>query len=213
VFINICKFTSILLHVIFVIACFYSLSGFAYCNSFVFVVSLQCRNVVLYCIVHYDKDIWRTLWREMSGEIVTGEREPLLGVVQSYDVCIDSASPGSVDHSICVPEIINTPVTNSHLQVFKRRWYVLVLFSLIYMTQSAIWNTWGPLTQSAEIAFGWSLDDIALLANWGCIMYVSSMVFFSWLMDVKGTLFSLIRICYFFLFVKNSHSALIPSVL
>jgi len=97
------------------------------------------------------------------------ESEPLLAVVPSYDTVAET-----------------TLVTDSRLQVFKRRWYVLVLFSLVYMTQSAIWNTWGPLTQSVKVAFGWSLDDVALLTNWGCIMYVASMAFFSWLMDVKG---------------------------
>jgi len=129
----------------------------------------------------------------MSCDIVAneGEGEPLLSVVPSYNVSnssgIDSANLSTVDRT--------SHVTNSHLQVFKRRWYILLLFSLVYVMQSTIWNTWGPLAQSAKIAFGWSLDEIALLTNWGCIMYVSSMVFFSWLMDVKGMLcFLLIRI-------------------
>jgi len=130
--------------------------------------------------------------KAMSYEIAASEREPLLGVVPRDNVSdsniIDSADPATVDHGshVSVSETTNTPATNSRLQVFKRRWYILVLFSLVCMTQSAIWNTWGPLTQSAKIAFDWSLDDIALLTNWGGIMYVCSMVFFSWLMDVKG---------------------------
>jgi len=122
----------------------------------------------------------------MSCETAASEKEPLLAVA-SYDVSnsnnIDSRDNRTVGHTAHVA------VNGSHLQVFKRRWYILILFSLVSIGQTVIWNTWGPLAQSAEVAFGWSLSEIALLTNWGCIMYVSSTVFFSWLMDVKGMLF------------------------
>jgi hypothetical protein len=74
----------------------------------------------------------------------------------------------------------------SVVAIYKRRWYILLVFSLLNIAQNAVWNTWNPLSQSVQIAFGWTLSDIALLTNWGCITYVISMPFFSWLMDVKG---------------------------
>ena len=133
---------------------------------------------------------WAKL-KTMSHEIVTSEREPLLSVTPDYNEShsndIHSSNLGTVDHPSDVAEITCAPVSDSHLQVFKRRWYILVLFSLANVIQSTIWNTWAPLAQSAHIAFGWSLGEIALLTNWGCIMYVCSTVFLSWLMDVKGT--------------------------
>lgn len=70
--------------------------------------------------------------------------------------------------------------------VYKRRWYILTIFSLIAGVQAAAWNTWGPITGSAEDVFGWSVGTIALLENWGPIAYIVSFLFFSWLMDVKG---------------------------
>jgi len=153
---------------------------------------LYCVTGILCCIVLDDKVGRQAVLKAMSCEIVASEREPLLDVVSNRDVsnsnCSDAANLGIVDRTSCVAETIYSPVTSSHLQVFKRRWYILVLFSLVSVSQSAIWNTWGPITPSAEIAFGWSLDDIALLTSWGCVMYVSSVMFFSWLMDVKGTL-------------------------
>jgi len=125
----------------------------------------------------------------MSHQIAADERQPLLTDVPRYDVSnssdISSAHPDRVD--LCVPEVTCAPVSDSRIHVFKRRWYILVLFSLVNMMQIMIYNTWGPLATSAQIAFGWSLDEIALLTNWGCIMYVLSSFFFSWLMDVKGT--------------------------
>ena len=72
--------------------------------------------------------------------------------------------------------------------VYKRRWYILTIFSLIAGVQAAAWNTWGPITGSAEDVFGWSDGTIALLENWGPIAYILSFLFFSWLMDVKGML-------------------------
>ena len=136
----------------------------------------------------------------MSYDLDASEKEPLLCDVASYNVSntsgFDSTNAATVDDSLDVAGVTNTPDAGSQLKVFKRRWYIMVLFSLVYITQSSIWNTWGPLTNSAEVAFGWSLDDIALLTNWGCIMYVSSTVFFSWMMDVKGLLFFvLVMIC------------------
>ncbi|KAM7447983.1 Solute carrier 49 member 4 [Porites harrisoni] len=70
--------------------------------------------------------------------------------------------------------------------VYHRRWYILVVFSLIAGVQAAVWNTWGPITGSAEDVFGWSDGTIALLENWGPIAYIISFLVFSWLMDIKG---------------------------
>lgn len=72
--------------------------------------------------------------------------------------------------------------------VYKRRWYILTIFSLIAGVQAAAWNTWGPITGSAEDVFGWNDGTIALLENWGPIAYIVSFLFFSWLLDVKGIL-------------------------
>ena len=81
-----------------------------------------------------------------------------------------------------------TPVDPNGTVVYKRRWYIMLLFSLIALNQTSVWNTWNPLTQSVQLAFNWTISDVALLANWGCITYVLSMPFFSWMMDVKGWL-------------------------
>lgn len=71
-------------------------------------------------------------------------------------------------------------------RVYHRRWYILVVFSLIAGLQGCVWNTWGPITGSAEAVYGWTDGTIALLENWGPITYILSFVLFSWLMDVKG---------------------------
>lgn len=85
-------------------------------------------------------------------------------------------------------------VVTESCAVYHRRWYILVVFSLIAGVQAAVWNTWGPITGSAEDVFGWSDGTIALLENWGPIAYIVSFLLFSWLLDVKGR---------FLLFLKN----------
>ncbi|XP_074652993.1 solute carrier family 49 member 4 homolog [Tubulanus polymorphus] len=76
--------------------------------------------------------------------------------------------------------------------VYPVRWYILFLFSSLALTQSAVWNTWGPIAESAEIVFGIQKKEIALLSNWTCITIVLSMVFFLWLMEQKGLRWSVV---------------------
>jgi hypothetical protein len=71
-------------------------------------------------------------------------------------------------------------------RVYHRRWYILIVFSLIAGLQGCVWNTWGPITGSAKAVYGWSDGTIALLENWGPITYILSFVLFSWLLDIKG---------------------------
>ncbi|KAJ8297827.1 hypothetical protein KUTeg_024358 [Tegillarca granosa] len=63
-------------------------------------------------------------------------------------------------------------IKNNEIRVYKRRWYVLILFSLLAFTQGSFWITWGPIAASSEYAFGWSDADIALYANWGPIAFI-----------------------------------------
>ncbi|XP_067686586.1 solute carrier family 49 member 4 homolog [Haliotis asinina] len=72
------------------------------------------------------------------------------------------------------------------IRSYKRRWYVLVVFSYAALLQAAVWNCFGPVAQSAEAVFGWSDAEIGMLNNWGNIVYIVFMVPVAWLMDVKG---------------------------
>lgn len=76
--------------------------------------------------------------------------------------------------------------TNNEIRVYKRRWYVLILFSLLAFTQGSFWITWGPIAASSEYAFGWTDADIALYANWGPIAFIVTALVMSWIVDVKG---------------------------
>lgn len=57
-------------------------------------------------------------------------------------------------------------------RVYARRWYVLLIFGMIAFTQNLVWNTWGPIAQSAKVVFGWSDSQIGQFANMGNIAYL-----------------------------------------
>ncbi|XP_064594848.1 solute carrier family 49 member 4-like isoform X2 [Liolophura sinensis] len=113
------------------------------------------------------------------------ERKPLLtDVLDEHDSY--SIQYSSINSS--VSEERSVPVRSLEVKVYKRRFYILFMFSMSTLAQAAVWNTWGPVSQSAKQVFGWTDGDIALLANWGPISFIISLYPFSWIMDVKGPL-------------------------
>ncbi|XP_046573352.1 solute carrier family 49 member 4 homolog [Haliotis rubra] len=72
------------------------------------------------------------------------------------------------------------------IKSYKRRWYVLGVFAYAALLQAGIWNTFGPIAQSAKAVFGWTDAHIALFYNGGNIGYFIFMFPVAWLMDVKG---------------------------
>lgn len=71
-------------------------------------------------------------------------------------------------------------------EVYARRWYVLVVFSLSAAIQGWGWATWGPITQSSKAVFAWTDANVALQPLWGNLAFIFAMVPAIWLMDVKG---------------------------
>ena len=93
------------------------------------------------------------------------------GIAKQKDPLIDDKDD---DEDVEIP--------TEETKVYYRRFYVVFVVSLIAFTQSWIWNGWGPIQGPAETVFGWSDSIIALMANWGPIAYVISIVFWTWLM-------------------------------
>ena len=70
--------------------------------------------------------------------------------------------------------------------VYKRRWYILCLFSLFAFLQCFIWNTFGPLTYAVEFAYKWGDETIAMMPNWGAIMFLVALAPLTWIVERKG---------------------------
>ncbi|XP_046553153.1 solute carrier family 49 member 4 homolog [Haliotis rubra] len=92
------------------------------------------------------------------------------------------------DDGLLAP-VNSSPVTQEvevKVKLYKRRWYILVVFGLFAATQNIMWNTFAPISAASEDAFGWDDGTITTLTNWGPISFMVAAVFFSWVIDVKG---------------------------
>ena len=110
------------------------------------------------------------------------ERDPLLARRADHDhiVGYGHTHDGSIQ---AVDEASEQP---QEFTAYKRRWYILFIYSMLAFTQSLSWNTWGPIASSAKFAFGWSNSFISLLISWGPIMFMATVFPFSWLIETKG---------------------------
>ncbi|KAJ8012350.1 hypothetical protein DPEC_G00041790 [Dallia pectoralis] len=97
---------------------------------------------------------------------------------------------------LIVPSITETSSPPVYSRVYGRRWLILTLFSLLAFMQGLVWNTWGPIQNSAMHAFGFSKSDIAVLVLWGPVGFAPWLLFM-WLMDKKGLRASLLLSTFF----------------
>eukprot|EP01050_Picozoa_sp_SAG11_P026868 SAG11_NODE_6592_length_1282_cov_1.478445_2_plen_305_part_00 len=79
-----------------------------------------------------------------------------------------------------------------HYQPSAARFYILLAFCLLSFNQSLFWITFSPVASSAKAYYG--IDDgmIALLMNWGPIVYIPICGLTSWLTAQKN---GLRRVC------------------
>ncbi|CAL1545968.1 unnamed protein product [Lymnaea stagnalis] len=80
-------------------------------------------------------------------------------------------------------------------EVYKRRWYLLLVFALSALLWNAVWSTWGPIAQSAKDVYGWSDGDIAMFTWLGNIPFLVTMFPIAYLMDVKGMRIAMVLSC------------------
>ena len=70
--------------------------------------------------------------------------------------------------------------------VYTRRWWIIAVFSYNCITQTLIWNTWGPIAQSAKEVFGWDDATIGMIPNYSNISTLFTVLLASYFMDQKG---------------------------
>ncbi|XP_042211793.1 solute carrier family 49 member 4 homolog isoform X2 [Homarus americanus] len=61
------------------------------------------------------------------------------------------------------------PTTKTYLT----RFWILFIVSSLGALHAVQWNTWGPISESMNKSFtGWGQSTVAIMANWGTIMFV-----------------------------------------
>ena len=91
-------------------------------------------------------------------------------------------------------EFQNSPTSTSAIvttrvefKVYKRRWYVLFVFTAEAFIYNMTWNTWGPIQEPSKVAFGWTDFDLLLISSWAAIALLATSLPLTWLMDSKGS--------------------------
>ena len=85
------------------------------------------------------------------------------------------------------------PNHRQNFKVYKRRWYILLVFFICSALNGMKWNTWGPIQGTAQVAFGWTKTTVTLLAAWGPVAFIVVFLPVSWLMDTKGKKFEVAK--------------------
>ncbi len=62
--------------------------------------------------------------------------------------------------------ILQSPSPLSSHRVYRRRWYILLLFATLELHQCLVWNTFGPIAFAVKFAYRWSDATLAMLLNW-----------------------------------------------
>ncbi|XP_071103141.1 solute carrier family 49 member 4 homolog [Haliotis cracherodii] len=118
--------------------------------------------------------------------------------------CVDDSLPPLRGNGTRTPHIISnespkvsdeeSPLLDStrNIKSYRHRWYVLVVFSFAALLHTVVWNTFGPIAQSAKAVFGWTDANIGMLNNLANIVYIVFMFPMAWLMDVKGLRISML---------------------
>ncbi|KAK7092958.1 solute carrier family 49 member 4-like [Littorina saxatilis] len=103
-------------------------------------------------------------------------------------------SPNGIDEEESTPLL---GLESTVIAVYPRRWYLLLLFSLVALFQTLIWATWGPISQSAEAALSWDDSNITMCVWMGNVPFALLCIPLSWLMDHKGLRISVLLTCLF----------------
>lgn len=126
------------------------------------------------------------------------DKQPVLASVSSEDMGKEETDlkftelppPYSEVSLNNVPKQISEESTDlPELKIYRRRWYILLLFCLLACQQCLVWNTFGPIESGAIFAYSWSASTAPMFANWGTIMFCVTVIPLSKLVeyDIRTT--------------------------
>ncbi|XP_045170160.2 solute carrier family 49 member 4-like isoform X1 [Mercenaria mercenaria] len=76
--------------------------------------------------------------------------------------------------------------------VYAIRWYVIAVVSLANILNNFLWATWGSISQSAYLVYGWTDEKLFWIVNVGNITGFLSVLFGVYLVDCKGIRVSMV---------------------
>ncbi|XP_066297049.1 solute carrier family 49 member 4 homolog [Branchiostoma lanceolatum] len=99
----------------------------------------------------------------------TDDKQTLLA--QKVYNAVPTSSSTSEQDAVLPTVTVLPSASPPQIVAYHRRWWVVGTFCLLGIAQGAVWNCWGPISDSAKLVYGWTDGKIAMLANWGCIAF------------------------------------------
>ena len=87
-----------------------------------------------------------------------------------------NSSPDDIEHRMAAGSI----------KVYKRRWYILIIFTLLNTTGNILWNTWPPIQETCQLVLGWNKTNVLIIGALQALGSIISIVPSAWLLDTKG---------------------------
>ncbi|RMX42844.1 hypothetical protein pdam_00005147 [Pocillopora damicornis] len=93
-----------------------------------------------------------------------------------------NSSPDDIEHRMAAGSI----------KVYKRRWYILIIFTLLNTTGNILWNTWPPIQETCQLVLGWNKTNVLIIGALQALGSIISIVPSAWLLDTKGLRFAVL---------------------
>nr|XP_053652616.1 solute carrier family 49 member 4 homolog [Cherax quadricarinatus] len=128
-------------------------------------------GIMDYNSVHDHKNQSHTYPSQSCGVRDSNEKTPILHTGDKTP--LSYGSNGDVNHYDYHTLPYHTASTTITTTTTATRFWILTVFSVLSWVQGVQWNTWGPISESMGAAFpGWGSSTVAMMANWGTIMFV-----------------------------------------
>lgn len=94
--------------------------------------------------------------------------------------------------------VVNASPDDTHrmaagdIKVYKRRWYILFIFTLLNTTGNILWNTWPPIQETCQLVLGWDKTNVLIIGALQAVGSIISIVPSAWLLDTKGIRFAVL---------------------
>lgn len=102
---------------------------------------------------------------------------------------------GDVTDLVEQENLLETSQIVQTLHVYKRRWYMLAVFSIVAFLQGALCSVWSVITPSVEEVFQWTDQDISLMQIWIYLAFLVVMFPMAIFVDMKGLRYPTIVTC------------------
>ncbi|KAK4327880.1 hypothetical protein Pmani_001686 [Petrolisthes manimaculis] len=75
----------------------------------------------------------------------------------------------------------NKNISQDTSRTYLSRFWILFISSCMCWLHCVLWSTWGPISESMNEAFdGWGSSTVAMMINWGTIMFVMWFIPMAW---------------------------------